>query len=63
VALVDFTMQDPFRHCSSRAAHEADAVFHGSSERSVAERRAGAKNKQRASKVSIESAIKGYALR
>src|SRR5262245_1331979 len=33
VALIDFTMHDPFRHCLSRTAHEADAIFHGSSEK------------------------------
>jgi hypothetical protein len=32
VALIDFTMNHPFRHCLSRTAHEADAIFHGSSE-------------------------------
>ena len=25
-------MQHPFRHCLSRAAHEVDAIFHGSSQ-------------------------------
>jgi hypothetical protein len=32
VALIDFTMHHPFRHCLSRAVHEAYAIFHGSSE-------------------------------
>ena len=32
VALIDFTMYHPFRHCLSRAAHKAYAIFHGSSE-------------------------------
>jgi hypothetical protein len=33
VALIDFTMHHPFGHCRSWAAHEADAIFHGSPKR------------------------------
>src|SRR5262249_30309192 len=33
VALIDFTMHHPFRHCLSRARHEADAIFHDNPQR------------------------------
>jgi hypothetical protein len=29
VALINFIMDHPFGHCRSWAAHEADALFHG----------------------------------
>jgi len=33
VALIDFTMHHPFRHCPSRAPHKADAVLHSRSQK------------------------------